>query len=183
MLIYFLPNFNSLLKTSLLNKSIFASALPANDNCVVQSILSLLLENLHCENCENCILWVYYLLDRSCYPPTQPLVSSLKPAPRAVFLSQLSSWQLPSFWFFRPKTWVILDSLLSYATSNQLVENPGSFAFKIEPESKPSHSLPATTLVQTTSRLDYCRRRFTGIPASAPAPSQPVLNPASRAIL
>ena len=107
----------------------------------------------------------------SCHPPTPSLTSFLKPAPWAVFLSHLSSGQLPSFQFLGPKpqsSWILF--FFSYPTSNQLVGSPGSSAFKIESGSKPLHFFPATTLLQTTSCLNYCRRRLAGIPTPALLP-------------
>ena len=86
------------------------------------------------------------LIPWCCHPPTQPM-PSLKPAPWGIFLSHLSSRLHPFFWFFGPKASVILDLfLLSYPTFNQLVKNPGSFAFKIDSKPKPLHSFPASTL-------------------------------------
>ena len=85
-----------------------------------------------------------------------PLTSSFRPAPQAVFLPHLSSGQLPSFQLLGPKpqsSWILF--FLSYPTSNQLVGSPGSFTFKTESDSKPLHSSPATTHLQTTSGLNY----------------------------
>ena len=85
-----------------------------------------------------------------------PHTSSFKPAPQAVFLPHLSSGQLPSFQLLGPKpqsSWILF--FLSYPTSNQLVGSPGSFTFKTESDSKPLHSSPATTHLQTTSRVNY----------------------------
>ena len=93
---------------------------------------------------------------RSCLSPILLLMSSFKPAPQAVFLSHLSSGQLLSFRFLGPKpqsSWTLF--FLSYPTSNQLVGSPGSFTFKTESDSKPLHSSPATTHLQTTSHLNY----------------------------
>lgn len=77
------------------------------------------------------------------------------------FLPQ--SMATTSLWFFELKTSVILDLFLSsYPT-------PGSFSFKIESKSKPLHSFPASTLVQTTSHLDHCGRCLTGISDFCPS--------------
>lgn len=99
-------------------------------------------------------------------PPVLPQTCS-----SAVLLSHLSSGQLPSFWCLGPKFSVILSLFfLSHPTSNQLVGSSGSFTFKTESDSKPVHSFPATTLIQGTFRLNYCRRCLTDTPTFTLAP-------------
>ena len=91
-----------------------------------------------------------------CLSHAPALTSPCKPAPQAVFLPHLSSGQRPSFQLLGPKpqsSWILF--FLSYPTFNQLVGSPGSFTFKTESDSKPLHSPPATTHLQTTSRLNY----------------------------